>query len=341
MSFRDNLQHLRSERHMTQEQLAMLLGVSRQSVTKWESEKAYPEMDKLLKICQIFECTLDDLVTGDLTGVSFASTAVSVPVGPAQDICGYDEHKRRMARFVPLGIAIIIAGIGLSLYVEADPPIMLGNDPDTLFIMCLFISILAGLALLIPAGMENGAFIKAHPFIEDFYTEDDKAQARKIFTKALLGGIGMICIALLFLIAWEGSREGVTVFFLLVAVGVWLIVRYTMLWNRTNISEYNRAVVDTLEIEEIAQASIDEQIRSALLEKKHRSKRLGAICGIVMIIATICGLCMLFIPVLSAPNPDTFQPEGTPTMWFWLAWPIGALVCGIVALLFEACGKRK
>ena len=38
MSFRDNLQHLRASRNMTQEQLAMLLGVSRQSVTKWEAD---------------------------------------------------------------------------------------------------------------------------------------------------------------------------------------------------------------------------------------------------------------------------------------------------------------
>lgn len=45
---------------MTQEQLAMLLGVSRQSVTKWESEKSYPEMDKLLRMRQIFDCTLDE-----------------------------------------------------------------------------------------------------------------------------------------------------------------------------------------------------------------------------------------------------------------------------------------
>lgn len=66
MSFRTNLQYLRAERHMTQEQLAMLLGVSRQSVTKWEAERAYPEMDKLLRICQIFERSLDDLVTGDV-----------------------------------------------------------------------------------------------------------------------------------------------------------------------------------------------------------------------------------------------------------------------------------
>lgn len=66
MSFLTNLQYLRAERHMTQEQLAMLLGVSRQSVTKWEAEKSYPEMDKLIKMCQIFECSLDDLVQGDV-----------------------------------------------------------------------------------------------------------------------------------------------------------------------------------------------------------------------------------------------------------------------------------
>ena len=68
MSFRNNLQALRAERAMTQEQLAMLLGVSRQSVTKWEAERSYPEMDKLLKMCDIFACSLDDLVKGDLTG---------------------------------------------------------------------------------------------------------------------------------------------------------------------------------------------------------------------------------------------------------------------------------
>lgn len=47
MSFRDNLQHLRAERNMTQEQLAMLLGVSRQSVTKWEAESLAPVIDAL------------------------------------------------------------------------------------------------------------------------------------------------------------------------------------------------------------------------------------------------------------------------------------------------------
>lgn len=66
MSFKENLQYLRGSRNMTQEQLAMLLGVSRQAISKWESEKACPEMDKLLMLCDMFGVTLDDLVMGDV-----------------------------------------------------------------------------------------------------------------------------------------------------------------------------------------------------------------------------------------------------------------------------------
>ena len=54
MSFRENLQYLRGTRNMTQEQLAMLLGVSRQAISKWESEKSYPDMDQMLMIFHLF-----------------------------------------------------------------------------------------------------------------------------------------------------------------------------------------------------------------------------------------------------------------------------------------------
>ena len=84
MSFRTNLQYLRAQRNMTQEQLAMLLGVSRQAISKWESEKAYPEMDKLLMVCDLFGCTLDDLVLGDVS--------VSVNVGAAARGAAEGDH---------------------------------------------------------------------------------------------------------------------------------------------------------------------------------------------------------------------------------------------------------
>ncbi|MDE7036107.1 MAG: helix-turn-helix domain-containing protein, partial [Eubacteriales bacterium] len=51
MSFGENLQYYRSEGGLTQEQLAERLEVSRQSVSKWESDASFPEMDKLLVMC--------------------------------------------------------------------------------------------------------------------------------------------------------------------------------------------------------------------------------------------------------------------------------------------------
>ena len=67
MSFRTNLQYLRAERHMTQEQLAMLLGVSRQSVTKWEAEKSYRRWTSSSRCARSSSAQLDDLVTGDVS----------------------------------------------------------------------------------------------------------------------------------------------------------------------------------------------------------------------------------------------------------------------------------
>lgn len=67
MKFSEKLQKLRKENNYSQEQLADMLDVSRQSVSKWESGQTYPEMDKLLSMCKIFKCSLDDLTNDEIT----------------------------------------------------------------------------------------------------------------------------------------------------------------------------------------------------------------------------------------------------------------------------------
>ncbi len=62
MNFGDKLSSLRRENNITQEQLAEYLGVSRQAISKWESCTAYPETDKLIKMCELFNCSLDYLL---------------------------------------------------------------------------------------------------------------------------------------------------------------------------------------------------------------------------------------------------------------------------------------
>ena len=66
MNFASNLQKLRKKENMSQEALAEKLDVTRQSVSKWESGSSYPEMDKLISICKIFNVDMDTLVNGDV-----------------------------------------------------------------------------------------------------------------------------------------------------------------------------------------------------------------------------------------------------------------------------------
>ena len=67
MTFGEKLSKLRRESNYTQEQLADILGVSRQSISKWESDITYPETDKLIKIGKLFGCSMDYLLNEDIS----------------------------------------------------------------------------------------------------------------------------------------------------------------------------------------------------------------------------------------------------------------------------------
>lgn len=62
MTLGEKLAKLRKENNYTQEQLAQLLGVSRQAVSRWESDLAYPETEKLLRLGDLYHCSMDYLL---------------------------------------------------------------------------------------------------------------------------------------------------------------------------------------------------------------------------------------------------------------------------------------
>ncbi len=70
MNFANNIKAIRKEHSLSQEQLAEKLGVSRQSVSKWESNQSYPEMDKILLICKLFDCDIGELMSENIKEVS-------------------------------------------------------------------------------------------------------------------------------------------------------------------------------------------------------------------------------------------------------------------------------
>ena len=85
-----NLQYLRKlHGGMTQERLAERLAVSRQTVSKWETGEAYPELDKLMEISRLFSCTLDELLKSDMAEREDCFSAVSVVTVPAMTLAQY------------------------------------------------------------------------------------------------------------------------------------------------------------------------------------------------------------------------------------------------------------
>ena len=64
MSLGTNISRLRAEKRLSQGDLAEVLEVSRQSVSKWETDSSVPDLNRLMKLSQLFGVTLDELVTG-------------------------------------------------------------------------------------------------------------------------------------------------------------------------------------------------------------------------------------------------------------------------------------
>ena len=80
MNFADNLKRIRKDNNLSQEELAEKLGVSRQSVSKWETSEAYPEMNNILELCKIFKCNISDLVNDNMVDIDSLDEEVKMSV---------------------------------------------------------------------------------------------------------------------------------------------------------------------------------------------------------------------------------------------------------------------
>ncbi len=104
MNLGENIYKFRTGKNMSQGDLADALEVSRQSVSKWENNSAVPELEKLMKMAEVFEITLDELVTG-----AQAKPPVSIQEEPPRVI--NENHPKSAFLSIPLflfGILIFV-----------------------------------------------------------------------------------------------------------------------------------------------------------------------------------------------------------------------------------------
>ena len=111
MTLGEKISKLRKEYNYTQEQLADICGVSRQSISKWESDITYPETEKLIEIGKVFHCSMDYLLKDNIIEKTGTSSSVFT-----EKICEIrkevmtEKNKYRAKKIIQM-IGIILAMI--------------------------------------------------------------------------------------------------------------------------------------------------------------------------------------------------------------------------------------
>lgn len=120
MTIGDRLLKLRKERNLSQEELANELDVSRQSISKWETNQSTPDFDKIVALCTYFGITTDELLTGN------------------KDIVEAKENniKNNFARNIAISVGLYIFSIVMILLFAAE-----FNKP--IVGVCLFFTLIA------------------------------------------------------------------------------------------------------------------------------------------------------------------------------------------------------
>ena len=179
--FSQNLQKLRSEKNLSQEQLADKIGVSRQTISAWESGKASPELDKITTISKLFSVSIDELVGEIKTEASNF------------DKKEYEKNYSKIALLRASGIFILFSGIAFGAFFF-EKGVIAGVG--------LMISLAISVPLFILAKntdeLENNKLIKSKKSLENVFanSEIEFAAKNKILGSILLVSLLFIAIAI-------------------------------------------------------------------------------------------------------------------------------------------------
>ena len=182
MTFGENLQFLRKRRGMTQEELAEKMDVSRQSVSKWESNAAYPEMDAILRLCDLFSCDMDTLLRGD----------VSRRFG--EDAAAYDQHMNRFSAAIAAGVALVLLGVIFSMLLVC----FFANEMAGGMVFFLFL--IFAVIIFIVSGMNHDIFTRQHPGFVPCYTKEEMDRFERRFPFLIAVPVALILLGLVVMI---------------------------------------------------------------------------------------------------------------------------------------------
>ena len=325
MILADKIIDLRKKNGWSQEELAELLDVSRQSVSKWEGAQSVPDMARIIRMSEIFGVTTDYLLKDDaeLAVVPESEAVSSARTVGMEEANAFLAAKELNSRRIALGVLLcILSPIALILLGGAQD---LGLIPLTemqaggIGLVTLFLLIGSAVALFVTSGLRTGRYeyLEKEP-IDTLYGVDGMVRERRdrfqsTYTSQLTLGIvlcvvGVLPLFLAMIFCKEDSFAMVAsigAMLALIAVGVMLIVRVSVVWGSYQMllqeGDYTR-------------------------EAKEDLKRSGNLSGIYWGLVTAGYLAWSFI---------TMRWDRT-----WIVWPIAAVAYAAIFSIFKAMNKK-
>ncbi|MBR3391953.1 MAG: XRE family transcriptional regulator [Firmicutes bacterium] len=327
MILADKIIELRKKNGWSQEELAEQLGVSRQSISKWEGAQSVPDMARIIRLSELFGVSTDYLLKDNIERTEPAEDGAVEALARTvsmEEASAFLQMRDLNSRRTALGVLLcIISPVVLILLGGAHDLGMIALSEAQaagIGLVVMLLMIASAVALFIICGQRASRFeyLEQEP-IETLYgvdgmVRDRQEKFRPVHTRLLTVGVVLCVLAVLplfFSLIFNGEKETfaticcVSLLFTLVALGVLLIVRGSMVWDSFKMlleeGDYSR-------------------------EAKSARKRFEPLSGVYWGLVTAGYLAWSFI---------TMDWGRT-----WIVWPVAGVAYGAVLAIAKALHRK-
>lgn len=117
MTIGEKLLNLRKQKNLSQEEVANRLNVSRQTISKWETDQSTPDLDKIGPLCELFEISADELIIGE-------STIKSETTNEQEEKNQFADNRKKRAQGIGRGMLLYFIAIA---WIMISIPVMMMN----------------------------------------------------------------------------------------------------------------------------------------------------------------------------------------------------------------------
>ena len=297
MNISENLQILRKKASLSQEELAEKLEVSRQAVSKWETGEAIPDMEKIIILSSIFNCSIDTLIKGKISDVKVLNNKDSKE--------SYDKFMNKFSKGMAFGVFMILVGVTLLLTIIGLAPKDSLDKYIIIGVVVLMFFVIITVPIFIILGIKMDSLQRKYKDVKNFYSVEEQEKFETKFAYLLASVVSIILIGVIVLILLIGLNIfdikdilAYAIFMVFITITVPLLV-----YAGIQKSKYD----------------MDSLRNGHMRLSKEAEEKIGRISAVIMICATIIYFILGFVFKLWTIN--------------WLVYPIGGMICGIVSVI--------